>query len=331
MQGSSWASRVTRSLFQGLSIPRQVALIGTALIIGIGIIAWMLIDQFGAASENGQRPLDLWWIVRLTAMSLAALTLCLALVWRLAQQFLASVDDVICALERVSMGDLSQRLDESGSVEVQRLASTFNLAVENFARRADDLKQSSLKRLQAAIDLRESRELATAIQETALDSIITIDSRGKILAFNAAAEATFGFKAAQAMGQELAELIVPERLREPYRRGLSHYLESGEGPILGKRVEMPALRAGGEEFPVEVAIVANQLRGSVCFTATIRDLTARKQAEEEPPALHVRQADRPAQPDAAARPSATSSGAGPPQSRAVRTHVSRLRSLQADQ
>ena len=251
------------------------------MIIGIGIIAWMLIDQFGAASEDGQRPLDLWWIVRLTAMSLAALTLCLALVWRLAQQFLASVDDVICALERVSMGDLSQRLDESGSVEVQRLASTFNLAVENFARRADDLKQSSLKRLQAAIDLRESRELATAIQETALDSIITIDSRGKILAFNAAAEATFGFKAAQAMGQELAELIVPERLREPYRRGLSHYLESGEGPILGKRVEMPALRAGGEEFPVEVAIVANQLRGSVCFTATIRDLTARKQAEEE--------------------------------------------------
>ena len=185
------------------------------------------------------------------------------------------------ALERVAKGDLSQRLDEAGSPEMRRVASAFNLAVQNSARRAEDLKQSSLKRLQATIELRESRELATAIQETALDSIITIDSRGKIIAFNAAAEATFGFKASQAIGKDIAGLIVPERLREPYRRGLARYLESGEGPILGKRVEMPALRASGEEFPVEVAIVANPLRGSICFTATIRDLTDRKRAEKE--------------------------------------------------
>jgi diguanylate cyclase (GGDEF)-like protein len=76
-------------------------------------------------------------------------------------------------------------------------------------------------------------------------------------------------------------LIVPERLRELFRRGLGHYLKTGEAPILGKRVEMSALAASGEEFPVEVAIVANKLRGSVCFTATIRDLTLRKHAEME--------------------------------------------------
>src|SRR4030095_3890953 len=108
-----------------------------------------------------------------------------------------------------------------------------------------------------------------------------IDSRGKILAFNAAAEATFGFKASQAIGQNIAGLIVPERLRGPCRRGLAHLLETGEGPILGKRVEMPALRAGGEEFPVEVAVVANPLRGLTAFTAPIRDLTDRKRADKE--------------------------------------------------
>jgi diguanylate cyclase (GGDEF)-like protein/PAS domain S-box-containing protein len=196
-------------------------------------------------------------------------------------QWLDTLDDLALALQRVAEGDLTQRMDDSGSAEMRRVAMAFNAAVQNLSRRADDLKQSSLKRIQAAIDLRESRELAVAIQETALDSIITIDSSGTILAFNAAAEATFGFKASQAVGAKLAELIVPERLREPYRRGLESHLKKGDGPILGKRVEMPALRASGEEFPVEVAVVANALRGSVCFTATIRDLTDRKRAENE--------------------------------------------------
>ena len=225
--------------------------------------------------------LAIWQVACLSGTIIGVEVLGLALAWRLTLQNQAMHDDLVRALEGVAKGDLSQRMEESGSAEMQRVARAFNLAVQNSSRRADDLKQSSLKRMQTAIDLRESRELATAIQETALDSIITIDSRGKILAFNAAAEATFGFKASQAIGKSLADLIVPERLREPYRRGLAHYLQSGEGPILGKRVEMPALRANGEEFPVEVAVVANALRGSVCFTATIRDLTDRKQAEKE--------------------------------------------------
>ena len=222
-----------------------------------------------------------WRSAGLTGLLLAALLLCLRLAWRMVGRCFGILDDLGTALEHVAAGNLSQRLDGGDSDEMRRVASAFNLAAQNSARRAEDVKRSSLKRMQAAIELRESRELATAIQETALDSIITIDSRGKILAFNAAAEATFGFKSADAVGKDLAGLIVPQRLREPYRRGLAHFLETGEGPILGKRVEMQALRATGEEFPVEVAVVANSLRGLVCFTATIRDLTDRKRAERE--------------------------------------------------
>jgi diguanylate cyclase (GGDEF)-like protein/PAS domain S-box-containing protein len=256
-----------------LSIRGQLILLGATLLIGIGAVGWMALDAFSSAA--------IWRSTIVAGATLAFLALGLALAWRLVAQCLAILDCLVLALERVAEGDLSQRLDEGGSAEMRRVASAFNLAVQNSVRRAEGLKQSSLKQLQAAIELRESRELATAIQETALDSIITIDSRGKIVAFNAAAEATFGFKASQAIGQNIAGLIVPERLREPYRRGLAHLLETGEGPILGKRVEMPALRAGGEEFPVEIAVVANQLRGAACFTATIRDLTDRKQAEKE--------------------------------------------------
>jgi len=258
---------------RALSLRGQWILLGAALVIGTGAVGWMAL---GAAAWPAT-----WQRAGVAAAALAVLVLGLGLAWRLVTHSLATLDDLVQALERVAGGDLNQRLDEAGSAETRRVASAFNLAVQNSARRAEDLKRASLNRLQTAIDLRETRELATAIQETALDSIITIDARGKILAFNAAAEATFGFKASRAIGRSLAELIVPERLREPYRQGLARYLETGEGPILGKRIEMPALRASGEEFPVEVAIVANQLRGSVCFTATIRDLTDRKQAEEE--------------------------------------------------
>jgi diguanylate cyclase (GGDEF)-like protein/PAS domain S-box-containing protein len=257
-------------------VPRlrsQLIFVGAALLLGSGAVVWIARDLVASAA--------IWRIASVAGALLAVVLLSLSLAWRLAAQCLGILDDLVRALQRVAMGDLGHRLDEGGSAERRRVASAFNLAVQNFARRAEDLKRSSAKRVQAAIELRESRELAMAIQETALDSIITIDSRGKILAFNAAAEATFGFKASQAIGQNLAELIVPQRLREPYRRGLAQFLETGEGPILGKRVEMPALRASGEEFPVEVAIVANQLRGLVCFTATIRDLTDRKRAEKE--------------------------------------------------
>jgi diguanylate cyclase (GGDEF)-like protein/PAS domain S-box-containing protein len=258
---------------RALSLRGQLILLGTVLLIGTGAVVWIAIEAFVSPA--------IWRTAALAGATLVVLVLSVVLAWRLVCECLGILEDLVLALERVANGDLNQRLDENGSTEMRRVAIAFNLAVQNSARRANDLKQSSLQRIQASVDLRESRELATAIQETALDSIITIDSHGKILAFNAAAQATFGFTTSQAIGQDLAGLIVPERLREPYRLGLAHYLKSGEGPILGKRVEMPALRASGEEFPVEVAVVANPLRGSICFTATIRDLTDRKQAEQE--------------------------------------------------
>jgi diguanylate cyclase (GGDEF)-like protein/PAS domain S-box-containing protein len=273
MNGEKPESAIRHGNPRALSLGGQSILLAAALLIGTSVVGWMALNAMGLAA--------LWRSAGVVSTALAVLVLSMALAWRLVAQCRGILDDLVLALERVAMGDLSHRLDESGSAEMRRVASAFNSAVQNSARRAEDLKRSSLKRMQAAIDLRESRELATAIQETALDSIISTDSRGKIIAFNAAAEATFGYRAAEAIGQDLTGLIVPKRLREPYRRGLAHYLETGEGPILGKRVEMSALSASGEEFPVEVAVVANQLRGSVCFTATIHDLTLRRHAEME--------------------------------------------------
>ncbi len=133
---------------------------------------------------------------------------------------------------------------------------------------------------QAQVALRQSEARKTAIVDTALDCIITIDHEGKVVEFNPAAERTFGYRRADVLGREMAELIVPPPLREQFRRGLAHYLATGEGPVLDQRLEMPALRADGTEFPVELAITRISAEGLPLFTAYLRDITERKRAEQ---------------------------------------------------
>jgi two-component system, chemotaxis family, CheB/CheR fusion protein len=116
--------------------------------------------------------------------------------------------------------------------------------------------------------------------DSALDCIITMDATGRVREFNPASERVFGFTRAEAIGQELAELIIPPRIRERHRQGLAHYLKTGEGPLLGKLIEIEALRRDGAEILVQLAISALEVDGSPIFTAYLRDITERRRAEE---------------------------------------------------
>ena len=132
-------------------------------------------------------------------------------------------------------------------------------------------------------DIRASEARKSAILDSSLDCVITIDSSGRIIEFNRMAETTFGHSARDVIGRELAEVIIPEELREAHRAALTHWSDGTEhhrkGTLLGRRVELTAVRASGEEFPVEVAIVRLELAGAPVFTATLRDLSRQKQAE----------------------------------------------------
>jgi two-component system cell cycle sensor histidine kinase/response regulator CckA len=121
--------------------------------------------------------------------------------------------------------------------------------------------------------------LNRAILNTALDCIITIDAAGRVREFNPAAERVFGYTREEAVGKELAELIIPPALRERHRQGLARYLATGEGPVLGRRIEINALRRDGSEIHVELAITPVQIDGSPFFTAYLRDITDRIQNE----------------------------------------------------
>ncbi|HEV7280513.1 MAG TPA: PAS domain S-box protein [Pirellulaceae bacterium] len=125
----------------------------------------------------------------------------------------------------------------------------------------------------------ESEARRAAVLETSLDGIVTIDHEDRIVEFNPAAERIFGYRREEVLGHRMADLIVPARLRPDHYRGMARFLATGEGPALGKRLKLPALRADGTEFPAELAIVRVPKEGPPHFTGYIRDITERA-AEE---------------------------------------------------
>jgi PAS domain S-box-containing protein len=125
------------------------------------------------------------------------------------------------------------------------------------------------------------RVLPSALLDATLDCVIAIDADGRVTEWNAAAERTFGYRRHQVLGQDLADLIIPPALRERHRAGLRRYLETGERTIIGRRVELNAMRADGTEFPVELAITVLPGSDPPQFTGYLRDISERRHAEEE--------------------------------------------------
>ena len=129
--------------------------------------------------------------------------------------------------------------------------------------------------------LLEGQRRTGAILDSALDAIVGMDSQGIVTDFNPAAERTFGFSKNEAIGRELADLLIPRGLRDSHRGGLARYLTTGQGPFIDRRVETTACHADGRQFPVEISITRVPGEDPPRFTGFVRDLTARAQAEEE--------------------------------------------------
>ena len=137
-----------------------------------------------------------------------------------------------------------------------------------------------VERWRAEDRLRESEARKSAILNAAFDCIITMDAGGRVVEVNEATERTFGYAARDMVGCDLAELIIPPYLREDHRRGLERYVTTGQARMVGHPVELPAMRADGSEFPVEIAITRPQLAGPPLFTGYVRDVTERKRHEQ---------------------------------------------------
>lgn len=140
------------------------------------------------------------------------------------------------------------------------------------------LEQKVLERTAA---LQESEVRIRAILDTALDAFVVMDSNGMVAAWNAEAERLFGYPREEAVGRKLADLIVPPAYREAHARGLAHFLETGEGSLVGGRIEVTAISKDQNEFPIELSITSIREGNSTFFSAFARDITERKRAESK--------------------------------------------------
>src|SRR5579862_5560595 len=121
----------------------------------------------------------------------------------------------------------------------------------------------------------------SAFLDAALDAVVSIDEEGRITEFNRAAEGMFGHAAADVIGWPMADLLIPARLRKAHTDGLRAAVASGNNPLLGRSLEVPALRADGSEFPIELGIARIEGAGPPAFAAFMRDLGDMRRAEAD--------------------------------------------------
>jgi len=153
-----------------------------------------------------------------------------------------------------------------------RLRGRLTFARARIERRAEK------RALEAA--LRTSEANARAVVETTVDAVITIDDRGSILSFNAAAERIFGYKAIECIGHNL-QMLMPQPVRDEHDGYLKSYLETGHAKIIGIGREVQGMRKDGSVFPMDLAVSEVFTNGMRSFTGIVRDISYKRQLERE--------------------------------------------------
>ena len=148
------------------------------------------------------------------------------------------------------------------------------LSVEGFV-------QDITERRRAAAALRQSEGRYRSIIETSLDAVVQMDGAGLITGWSPSAVTMLGWSASQAVGRALHETIIPPRYRDAHQRGMAHFLAGGEGVVVGRVVEIEALRNDGTEFPVELTVTALRNDDAVEFSAFLRDISSRRNADAQ--------------------------------------------------
>jgi len=165
---------------------------------------------------------------------------------------------------------------------IERLLGQQRLA--DAERQAEEVLQQTLQALEEwvherAADLQRSEALNRGIVNTAVDGIITIDEQGIIASFNPAAERLFGYRADEAIGQNVT-ILMPPPYREEHDGYLNHYLQTGERKIIGIGREVVGHRKDRTTFPMDLAVGETRVVDQRIFTGIVRDITDRKRAEE---------------------------------------------------
>ncbi len=125
--------------------------------------------------------------------------------------------------------------------------------------------------------LRASEDQARAIIATARDAYIQVDENGSILDWNHEAETTLGWSRDQAIGQSL-DLVIPQQYRRALANGIDHFLATGDGDILNRRIDIAALHRQGHTLPIELTVWHTSDGSEHRFHAFLHDISQRHRA-----------------------------------------------------
>jgi PAS domain S-box-containing protein len=129
--------------------------------------------------------------------------------------------------------------------------------------------------------LKESEQQIQTLFNAAPDAVIVIDQNGIITKWNPKAESIFGWRGDEVIGKMLSETIIPERYKEAHKKGLNRFVQTGEGPVVGKTIEIQAITKDNIEFDVALSISPTTINEKLLFIGFIRDITSRKRSEEK--------------------------------------------------
>jgi PAS domain S-box-containing protein len=143
------------------------------------------------------------------------------------------------------------------------------------------LRSAIRQATESAEQLAAGERRVRLVIDTALDAVVSMDADGTITDWNTQAERTFGWALTEAVGRPMHELIIPPEHRAAHLAGLRRYMTAGESRILGRRIEVPALRKDGSRLTAELAVTAVRTDDGLWFSAFLRDITEQKRAQLE--------------------------------------------------
>ncbi len=143
------------------------------------------------------------------------------------------------------------------------------------------LRRADVQRLRTQHALRTSESRTRRVIDSARDAFVAMDGAGKVVDWNPLATEMFGYSHEEAIGLALANSLIPPDQRPQFNKGLAQFLSTGQGPLMGRRLEMTALHRDGREFPVELVVSPARIDNAWVFFAFIHDITQRKRVAEE--------------------------------------------------
>ena len=188
------------------------------------------------------------------------------------------------ASEVITQSGPGLQIKVRGNDEISDVARAFNSMSSTLKENYEKLSKSIDSEKKMTEKANRNQAQNKAILTASLDAMITINQDGEVVDFNAVAEQTFGWSYEEVAGKNLTDFMIPKNKQKAHSEGMKHFLLTKESPILNQRIELAALHKRGHSFPIEINIAPIETQQGISFTAFIRDISSRLEAETE---LHL--------------------------------------------